>query len=316
MIELNKRINQVFSPDPRINKIMASEKLYPYEAMFEIWEVMYDLMKQDRRKAKSIGHLLTAPSHSGKTTLIKEFIYAYLNNVEGASEPDILYFSLIDRATLKSVMARLCRKLKICDVPTTKRQLDNIHTSVLIDKAVAKLRDYKILLIFDEFEKLYQVSSENRGEILAGFHTLANDSGCPIILVGIEGVNQILSNLDSDKYSWLIPTFSSRFPEYKLPNWKDSPDFVQLLFSIDRDLLLRPEKSVVPFYRDDEVRELILELTEGQLGKIILLLKWTARSILRKEQDEVITKQRILETAESLRSVGWDINKLEDLGIK
>ncbi len=240
MIELNKRVQHVFHPDPRIDMIMGSEKFYPYEAMFEIWEIMRDLMKQDRKKAKSIGHLLTAPSHSGKTTLIKEFIVAYMENVEDASETDILYFSLIDRATLKSVMARLCRKLKILDIPTSKRQLDSIHTSVLLDKAVAKLKDYKILLIFDEFEKLYQVTSENRGELLAGFHTLANDSGCPIILVGIEGVDKILSNLDSDKYSWLLPTFSSRFPEFKLPKWKNGPDFGQLLFSIDQDLLLRP----------------------------------------------------------------------------
>ena len=313
MIELNKRIDQVFHPDSRIEMIIGSEKLYPYEAMFEIWEIIYDLMKQDRRKAKSVGHLITAPSHSGKTTLIKEFIVAYLSNVKNASETDILYFSLIDRATLKSVMARLCRKLKIPDVPTSKRQLDNIHTSVLLDKTVAKLKDYNILLIFDEFEKLYQVSSENRGEILAGFHTLANDSGCPIILVGVEGVNQILSNLNDDKYSWLIPTFGSRFPEYKLPIWEDSIEFGQLLMSIYQDLLLRPDKTIIPFYKDVKIRKLILDLTNGQLGKIILLLKWTARSIIRKGEDEVITKQRLLETAESLQSVGWDVSKIEGI---
>ncbi len=312
MIEYNKRIYQVFYPDPRIDKIMGSEKLYPYEAMFEIWEIMRDLMKQDRKKAKSIGQLITAPSHSGKTTLIKEFIVAYLDNVEDASETDILYFSLIDRATLKSVLTRLCLKLKIIDIPTNKSQLDRIHTSILIDKAVAKLKDHKVLLIFDEFEKLYQVSTENRGEILAGFHTLANDSGCPIILVGIEGVDQILSNINDGKYSWLISTFSSRFPEYKLPVWEDGFEFGQLLLSINQDLLLNSDETIYPFYKDVKTRKLILDLTNGQLGKIILLLKWTARSIIRKGNDEIITKQGLLETAKSLKSVGWDITKIEE----
>ena len=312
MLGTNERINKVFHPDPRIDTIMETEKLYPYEAMFEIWEVMRDLMKQNRNKAKSIGQLLTAPSHSGKTTLIKEFIVAYLENVENASDTDILYFSLFDRATLKSVMARLCRRLKIPDIPAGKRQLDSIHTSVLLDKAVAKLRDYKVLLIFDEFEKLYQVSTENRGEILAGFHTLANDSGCPIILVGIEGVNQILSNLDDDKYSWLIPTFSSRFPEYKLPKWEDGFEFGKLLAYIDKDLMLETNSNSIPFYKDENIRKIILELTNGQLGKIILLLKWTPRSIIRRGEIEVITEERLKRTAETLKSVGWEISNLEE----
>lgn len=312
MIDLNKRLDRIFNPDPRVDWIMENENLYPYEAMYEIWEVLRDLTKQNRNKAKSIGQLITAPSHSGKTTLIKEYIVAYLDNVEDASATDILYFSLIDRATLKSVMSRLCRKLKIPDVPTTKRQLDSIHTSVLIDKAVAKLKDYKILLIFDEFEKLYQVSSENRGEILAGFHTLANDSGCPIILVGIEGVDQILSNLDDDRYSWLIPTFSSRFPEFKLPKWENGLEFGQLLLAINKDLQLRPDNTNLPFYTDEKIRELILELTNGQLGKIILLLKWTARSIIRRGYSEVITKDRLLETSQTLKSVGWDISNINE----
>jgi len=312
MSNIKNRIDRVFNPDPRIDRIMEIENFYPYEAMFEFWEIMRDLMKQNRKKAKSLGFLLTAPSHSGKTTLAKEFIVAYMENVVGASETDILYFSLIDRASLKSVIASLCRKLKIPDIPTNRNQLANIHTSVLIEKAVAKLKKYKIILIFDEFEKLYQVSTENRAEILAGFHTLANNSGSPIILIGIEGVDQILSNIDDEKYSWLNPTFSSRFPEYKLPVWEDGTEFAQLLMTINQDLLLKPSNTSQPFYKDSTIRNLILELTNGQLGKIILLLKWTARTIIRRGDLQIITEIKLLETSQALKSVGWNPENIEE----
>ena len=52
--------------------------------------------------------------------------------------------------------------------------------------------------------------------------------------------------------------------------------------------------SILHFYTNQKIRELILELVNGQLGKIILLLKWTAISVIRWGHIEVIIKEGLL----------------------
>ncbi|MFX0171119.1 MAG: TniB family NTP-binding protein [Candidatus Hodarchaeota archaeon] len=117
-MDIKKRIGEIWNPDPRVDKILE-ENFYGYEVMFQYWEILPDLMHQDRKKPKIMGSLLTVKSHAGKTTIVKQFIASYLENVPGTKETDILYFTLIDRGTsFKSVIAAMCRELRIPDIPT------------------------------------------------------------------------------------------------------------------------------------------------------------------------------------------------------
>ncbi|MFX0171118.1 MAG: TniB family NTP-binding protein [Candidatus Hodarchaeota archaeon] len=179
-----------------------------------------------------------------------------------------------------------------------------------------KLYNEKKLVIIDEFEKLYEISHESRGEILAGFHSLINTSSCPIAIVGIDGVDDILKNIASDKYTWLKGPFSTRFPGTKIPSWEDDSEFKRLLVALDRDCLLHPHlPEGRKWYEDDKLRECILDLSEGLLGKIILLVKFTARHLIRRRKPEIITIAEQTNTAIRLEAVGWDmkeIHKTED----
>ncbi|MFQ5980899.1 MAG: TniB family NTP-binding protein [Candidatus Heimdallarchaeota archaeon] len=316
-------VKDVFDRDPRIERLMKA-KFIRYEAAKRFWKEMWDLMAQDPRTAKINGSLLVAPAHSGKTTVVKEFRLAYAANVPGASVKDILYFAMQSRiTTMKQTLTVIGHKLKIPQfMPMVAqgkltsyglRKISDTHTKDLLLPVAAKIRDTKKLVIVDELEKLYQVSSESRVEIFDTFHSLLNESHVPIILVGIEGVEDLLSSVTTDN-NWLQETFSTRFLEFRLPRWTNGEEFIQILMALHIDCELKAPEGCEPFYKDSEIRKHILQLSDGLLGKIVLLVKRAARRIIREGLPEDITYSLVTEIAEECRSVKWKFEKDEETG--
>ena len=117
--------------------------------------------------------------------------------------------------------------------------------------------------------------------------------------------------LDVNKYhsdeANLRGTFCSRFSEFPLDAWNDphSDDFCALLMTLNEDCDLHPNTGILPFYADDQIREWILKETEGLTGKIIYLIKWAARYIIRDELPELITMKALKIALKKIQSTGW-----------
>ena len=168
-------------------------------------------------------------------------------------------------------------------------------------------KDRTKLLIIDEFQKLFEISTESRIEILEGFNDLLNVSHVPIILVGVAGVDTILDLEHYEDRGNLRGTFCSRFAEFKLQPWNDPDelDFIKLLKTLHEDCSLRAESTDTAFYKDSQTRDRILEMTDGLTGKIVLLIKWTTRFIIRNGIPEQITLELLEKVYPDIKTRGW-----------
>lgn len=275
----------------------------------ELWCLLEDLMFQvcpESPKPKVMGCLLTGEPHSGKTTAVRQFKKAYLENVPEADPNDVFVFQIPGRARLKGVMTKMATQLKIPDVPPAPRR--DFPTYLLVEKVAAKLaRNGVKLVIIDEFQNLFQLPGESRVEILSGFNDLVNESHVPIVLVGVVGADRLL---DIDYYkdeSNLKGTFCSRFAEFPLGAWDDPHDaaFAVLLKTVHDDCRLNPPSGSEPFFADDAVREWIADATGGLTGKVIALIKWAARQVIRSGLPEVITIEVLERALRTLQAKGW-----------
>ena len=277
----------------------------------DLWEFLDDLILQvdpDSPRPKVMSVLWSGSPDAGKSTSVRQYIKNYLDNEPDAKRTDILYHQIFGRSKLKGELARLCnRTLKIADVPENPGK--NYPTWLLVQKASLKLKKNETkMLIIDELQKLFKLGESERIDILEAWNDLINASNVPMALVGVESVDEIL---DMDKYttyedkSDLKRTFCSRFKSKKLKPWDDPYDFKYISFLMtiyNKICYFNLPEGLEPFYKNDEIRELILEVTRGLTGKIIDLLKWTARKIVREHHPEIITKKLLEEVAEELNT--------------
>ena len=278
----------------------------------EFWFLLEDLMLQvnpESPRPKVMGCLLTGEPHSGKTTCVRQFKKAYLENVKGSIDHEVIIIQIPTRASLKAVMFKLGKQLKIPDLPRNKPSgYYNYPTFILVEKVAKKLwMDGTKLVIIDEFQNLFGISNENRMEILSGFNDLLNESHVPIILVGIEGVSKILDINQYDDEANLKGTFCSRFPEFKLEPWQDPDEisFIKLLHTILNSCGNIFPKNDYELLKSRNTRLKILELTGGLTGKIIHLLKWTARNMVRNNISGKMTLNLIEKTYLQVQARGW-----------
>ena len=293
----------------RLKSLMMEKYIHtPQNA--EMWFLLEDLMFQvsrDSPKPKVMGCLITGEPHSGKTTAVRQFRKAYLENVPEALPNDVVFFQIPSRARLKGVLIKLGRELKIPDISANSKR--GYPTYILVEKIAAKLWKNEVkLLIIDEFQKLFEIPGESRVEILSGFNDLVNESHIPIILVGVKGVDRIL---DVGKYykdeSNLRGTFSSRFSEFNLGAWEDphAQDFAILLKTIYNYCGLYSDEKKKLFYKDEKIREWIIKATGGLTGKIIYLIKWSARYIIRYNLPEIINLRILKMSLKTIQASGW-----------
>ena len=63
--------------------------------------------------------------------------------------------------------------------------------------------------------------------------------------------------------------------------------------------------STPPFYTNEKIREWLMEVTGGLTGKIIYLIKWAARHIIRNNLTENITKKVLVQALKNIQVNGW-----------
>jgi GTPase SAR1 family protein len=283
---------------------LMSEKYIHTPRNKQLWSYLLDLTFQ-KNKPKVMGCLLTGKPHSGKTTATHQFKKAYLDNVTNAEERDIVLFQIPSRARLKGVMVKLARQIGIPGI------IENSKTTTtydLIELVAAKLwNDRTKLLIIDEFQHLFELSGESRREILDGFNDLINESKIPIVLVGVDGVDRILDLDAKSDESNLKGTFCSRFPEIKLEPW-NNPDeiaYIEFVYTVYADCYIQAIDNDKQFLDDYKTRERIIAMSDGLTGKIITLLKYTARNMIRGEIKGQMTRELLEVTFKQIQAKGW-----------
>jgi hypothetical protein len=309
---INSTTMQAFDPAIRSRvKSLEIERYIHTPQNVELWCLLEDLMFQVSRsnpKPKVMGCLLTGEPHSGKTTAVRQFKQAYLENVPEALPSDVFYFPIPSRARLKGVMFQMAKKLKIPDIGKIPQR--NFPTYILVERVATKLwKNYVKLVIIDEFQNLFELPGESRVEILSGFNDMVNESHIPIVLVGVAGVDRILQ---IDQYyndeSNLMGTFSSRFPEFKLEPWTNDDDYQQFrafLKTIYLQCDLSPRPGEVPFFADNTIRDWLIEKTGGLTGKLISVIKEATRQVIRKHLPEVLTAKVLERAFELVQAKGW-----------
>jgi hypothetical protein len=147
------------------------------------------------------------------------------------------------------------------------------------------------LLILDETQDVLKTTERDQQRVLDAIKYLMNSLKMPVLALGVEQAGKAF---DSDQH------LRARFNEIKLPAWKDDDDLIDLLASLEPNLLLRGDVDL----RNREMIAKLLELSDGRLGHIV--------EILRNAAIDAITSGKETITPEMLR-LPWEVPPHETL---
>lgn len=207
--------------------------------------------------------------------------------------------------------------LKIPDLPLDgKMHINHFPTYALIEKISRKLvNDKTKLLIIDEFQNLFELSYENRREILGGFNDMINMTHIPIVLVGTNCISEILDELVIyEDRSDLRKTFRSRFGIFEFKPWdkgkikedeigeeieiRFDPDFLNFYHTVCTEFK-------VPTLTDPDDLNLIIEMSDGLTGKIIFLIHLAAVNWIEEREKEPFSIKTIKKALLEIQIMGW-----------
>jgi hypothetical protein len=151
------------------------------------------------------------------------------------------------------------------------------HTSVTIlrhrIRALARQLEVRMLVI-DEIHSLLAGTFREQRIILNAIRFMANDLRIPLVCLGTDEANQALMT---------DPQLADRFAAAELPAWEDDAAFEQLLLSFESILPLRQPSE----FRDPKIRQRVLSLTEGVLGRICRLMETAAIEGIRSGEERI-----------------------------
>lgn len=140
-------------------------------------------------------------------------------------------------------------------------------------RALARQLEVRMLVI-DEIHSLLAGTFREQRIILNAIRFLANDLRIPLVCLGTDEANQALMT---------DPQLADRFAAAELPAWEDDAAFEQLLLSFESTLPLREPLE----FRDPKVRQRVLSLTEGVLGRICRLMEIAAIEAIRSGEEHI-----------------------------
>ncbi|RCS31566.1 hypothetical protein DEO45_00140 [Rhodanobacter denitrificans] len=274
----------------KAERIMAvqTERVVLYPRLGEAVNRVLWMIKQKPR-SRAPGLIVTGPTNSGKTTLGNWILNAYSqlspSSFIDSVRPCAVMIELSGLTTQRGVYGRI---------------LEQIHAPVdsharLADRELVvtmTLRNINCrLLILDEAQDVLKTSERDQQRVLDALKYLMNSLKLPVLALGVEQAGKAF---DSDQH------LRARFSEIKLPSWKDDDDLIDLLASLEPNLLLQRSVNL----RTREMVKKLLELSEGRLGYIV--------DILRNAAIEGISSGMETITPEMLRRP-WDVPSHEIL---
>ena len=225
-------------------------------------------------------------TNNGKTMLLKNFLRRHAPNpdptidrvvlpvlmIQTPPDPDEtrLYGALLQRlqaygASREPADAKLRRLQKI---------LQDLQTK---------------MIILDEFQHALAGTPIRQRKFLNGLKYLGNELEIPIV---VSGTPDGLNALQTDQQ------IANRFEPVFLPKWRYGDEFLRLLVSIEKILMLNEVSALAA----EELSMKILEESEGTIGEIMRLIRSLAEQAIRTGKEK-ITLEAL--GVNNLKKLGW-----------
>lgn len=257
-------------------KYMQKPKWFNYTAAESILHRLETLLEHPPTH-RMPGILILGDSNSGKTSLGLEFMSRYPvdPNLDGdAVRVPVLRIEMPPNPDEARIYDEILLQLM-----QPFRSKDPISVKARQVRTALKIVGTR-MLIFDEFQAVLSSRNDRRRLVLEVVKHLSNTLQIPIVAIGTSEA-QVVVTKDEQLANRLHPIW--------MPTWRLDTEFRRLMAAFQATLPLR-EKSPL---QDKRVAALVLELSEGLLGEMNLLLCKAVEIALltgREQVDEALLR--------------------------
>lgn len=266
--------------DERIDQILK-DRWIGHTRSKEILKAM-EMLLRFPKSGRMQNILVVGEPNSGKTTIARRFLNShpsYLATVEEESTGHPY-----------EVLVRPVVMLQCPHIPHEKRLYYNVldelnlpyrkttRAEYLQQQVVAALIDMKVrILILDEIHHILSGSPAKQREFLNLIKYLSNEAQISIVALG---TNEATFALKSDRQ------LDTRFDKLIIPKWKYDNDFLRLLATLDKLLLLK-EESKLP---SPELSKKIYVMSNGIIGEVIKIIKLSSIRAIESGTERITPK--------------------------
>ena len=267
---------------------ISEDRWIHYPQAEEIIQTLESIKTYEKNKTRVTSVLLVGSSNNGKTSLLEEFVRRnpsydyYSENSDKLTKEFFNKYNAIGIPTL-SILApnepnesRLYSNI-LNKISAPFKERDSIARKQYLVEYYLDLLNVDMLII-DEIHNILSGSVAKQKQVLNAIKNLSNHLKIPIVLSGTKDALRAVST-DSQ--------ISSRFRPIYLKKWKMDKEFVSLLATFLKTLPLKKESIMLTVNTSME----ILEISDGNIGDIIGLLKKAAIYAIKSESERITLKE-------------------------
>ena len=158
------------------------------------------------------------------------------------------------------------------------------------DYLIGNLEEYNVkLLMIDEVQHIDRMPIRKQRTLLDTIKYISNEISLPMVAFGTEEAVNVFT-ADSQ--------LSNRFKKVYLPSWEPNEDFKRLLMSAEKLLPLKEPSGL----GDDDMSYFIFSKTNGTIGEVNTLLRYSAIAALNNGQEKI--------TREIIEALNFDSSSL------
>ncbi|MFX4281261.1 TniB family NTP-binding protein [Aliarcobacter butzleri] len=267
---------------------ISEDRWIHYPQAEEIIQALESIKTYEKNKTRVTSILLVGSSNNGKTSLLEEFVRRNPSYDYYSENSDKLTKEFFDKYNAMGIPAL---SILAPNEPNESRLYSNILNKIFApfnerDSVARKqyLVEYYLdllnvdMLIIDEIHNILSGSVAKQKQVLNAIKNLSNHLKIPIVL---SGTKDALRAVSTDTQ------ISSRFRPIYLKKWKMDKEFVSLLATFLKTLPLKKESIILTVNTSME----ILEISDGNIGDIIGLLKKAAIYAIKSESERITLKE-------------------------
>ncbi|MDN5073246.1 TniB family NTP-binding protein [Aliarcobacter butzleri] len=267
---------------------ISEDRWIHYPQAEEIIQALESIKTYEKNKTRVTSILLVGSSNNGKTSLLEEFVRRNPSYDYYSENSDKLTKEFFDNYNAIGIPAL---SILAPNEPNESRLYSNILNKIFApfnerDSVARKqyLVEYYLdllnvdMLIIDEIHNILSGSVAKQKQVLNAIKNLSNHLKIPIVL---SGTKDALRAVSTDTQ------ISSRFRPIYLKKWKMDKEFVSLLATFLKTLPLKKESIILTVNTSME----ILEISDGNIGDIIGLLKKAAIYAIKSKSERITLKE-------------------------
>ncbi|MDN5107222.1 TniB family NTP-binding protein [Aliarcobacter butzleri] len=267
---------------------ISEDRWIHYPQAEEIIQILESIKTYEKNKTRVTSILLVGSSNNGKTSLLEEFVRRNPSYDYYSENSDKLTKEFFDNYNAIGIPAL---SILAPNEPNESRLYSNILNKIFApfnerDSVARKqyLVEYYLnllnvdMLIIDEIHNILSGSIAKQKQVLNAIKNLSNHLKIPIVL---SGTKDALRAVSTDTQ------ISSRFRPIYLKKWKMDKEFVSLLATFLKTLPLKKESTILTVNTSME----ILEISDGNIGDIVGLLKKAAIYAIKSESEKITLKE-------------------------